>query len=343
MTTSKSQQLLRAIEDERHTYLIAYVTSDRPPPFQAKMALDVVRHFHEHLEHLARVGSVEKIDLFLFSLGGDTIVPWRLANLIREYTREFAVLVPYKAHSAATLVALGADEIVIGPMGELSPIDPSVSTPFNPPHPDEPKEPKVEIGVEDVSGFINLARERVGITDQDNLVRMLEKLSERIHPLAIGAVYRSHALIRLLASKLLALHMKQPAEAQRIPKIVDDLAEKLYYHNYLISRTEAEELGLKVMQPSAALEKLLWELYLNYETEMDLGRPFDPLVHLGESEGVAEVEKPIALIESRGLRSHIRKRVRIQRVPAPPGQPPGPQIAIQEQVVAWETAEIAEE
>lgn len=343
MTTGKSQQLLKTIEDERHTHLIAYVTSDRLPPFQAKMALDVVRRFHEHLEHLARVESVEKIDLFLFSLGGDTIVPWRLVNLIREYTREFAVLVPYKAHSAATLVALGADEIVIGSMGELSPIDPSVSTPFNPPHPDEPKEPKIEISVEDVSGFINLAREMAGITDQDNLVRMLEKLSERIHPLAIGAVYRSHALIRLLASKLLALHMKQPAEAQRIPQIVDDLAEKLYYHNYLISRTEAEALGLKVMQPSAALEELLWELYLNYETEMDLGRPFDPLAHLEEGESVREVEKPIALIESRGLRSTIRKRVRIQRLPTPPDQPPGPQIAIQEQVVAWETAEITKE
>jgi hypothetical protein len=286
---------------------------------------------------------VERIDLFLFSLGGDTIVPWRLVNLIREYARELTVLVPYKAHSAATLVALGANEIVIGPMGELSPIDPSISTPFNPPHPNDPKEPKVEIGVEDVGGFINLARETVGITDQDNLVHMMVKLSEHIHPLAIGAVYRSHALIRLLAGKLLALHMKKPADAQRIPKIVDDLAEKLYYHNYLISRAEAEELGLRIARPSESLEKLLWALYLSYEAEMDLGQSFDPLIYLGEGESAVQVEKPIALIESQGLRSTIRKRVRIQQMPTPPGQPPGPQIAVQEQVIAWETAEVSEE
>lgn len=340
MVERSSQQLLSLIEKERRTRLIAYVTSDRPPPFQARMALDVLRHFYEHL---ARMGKVEKIDLFLFSLGGDTIVPWRLVNLIREYAAKFAVLVPYKAHSAATLVALGADEIVIGPMGELSPIDPSVSTPFNPPHPGQPQEPKVEIGVEDVSGFINLARERVGITDQDNLVRLLEKLSEHIHPLAIGAVYRSHALIRLLAGKLLALHMKETIDAQRIPKIVDDLAEKLYYHNYLISRSEAEELGLRVVRPSAALEELLWELYLIYEKEMDLGQPFNPLDCVGESQNPAQIEKPIALIESHGLRSSIRKRVRIQRLQPPSGQPPGPQIAIQEEVVAWETKEVTEE
>lgn len=340
MTERRSQRILRAIEDERGGRLVVYVTSDRPPPFRAKMALDVVRHFHEHF---ARIGSVERIDLFLFSLGGDTIVPWRLVNLVREYTGKFAVLVPYKAHSAATLVALGADEIVMGPMGELSPIDPSVSTPFNPPHPDNPREAKVEIGVEDVSGFVNLARESVGITDQDNLVRMLEKLTAHIHPLAIGAVYRTHALIRLLAGKLLALHMSQPAEAQRIPKIVDDLAEKLYYHNYLISRTEAEELGLKVLRPSPDLEELLWELYLNYEAEMDLGRPFDPQAYLGEDQDVVEIEKPIAVVESRDLCSTIRKRVQIQRLPAAPGQEAGPQIAIREQVVAWETAEVSKE
>lgn len=337
----KSQQLLKAIEEERHTRLVAYVTSDRPPPFQAKMALDVVRHFYEHLEHLKRAGLAKKIDLFLFSLGGDTIVPWRLVNLIREYTREFAVLVPYKAHSAATLVVLGADEIVIGPMGELSPIDPSISTPFNPPHPDKPGEPKVEIGVEDVSGFINLARERGGITDQDNLIRVLEKLSEHVHPLALGAVYRSHALIRLLAAKLLALHMKSPADAQRIPKIVDDLAEKLYYHNYLICRSEAEDLGLKVTRPSSTLENSIWQLYLNYEAEMDLGQPFDPLACLKENESV-EVEQPIALIESHGLRSSFRKRIRIQGLPPQPGQPPSPQIAVQEEAIRWETRKLEE-
>jgi hypothetical protein len=285
---------------------------------------------------------VPRIDLFLFSLGGDTIVPWRLVNLVREYCQELGVLIPYKAHSAATLIALGADEIVMGSMAELSPIDPSISTPFNPPDPKNPREPKTEISVEDVTGFVNLAREKVDITDQDNLIRVLEKLSEHVHPLALGAVYRSHALIRLLAAKLLALHMKSPADAQRIPKIVDDLAEKLYYHNYLIARSEAEELGLRVTRSSSTLENSTWPLYLSYEAEMDLGQPFDPLVYLQEKDK-AEIKKPIALVESRGLRSSFRKRVRMQRVPPQPGQPPGPQIAVQEEAVRWETRELKEE
>lgn len=336
---SERQQWIKAIEAERESRLITYITSDRQPPFQAKMALDVIRPFHEHLTH---IGCEPRIDLFLFSLGGDTIAPWRLVNLLREYCQEFGVLVPYKAHSAATLIALGADEIVMGPMAELSPIDPSISTPFNPSDPRNPHEPRIEIGVEDVAGFVNLARERVDITDQDNLIRVLEKLSEHIHPLALGAVYRSHALIRLLATKLLALHMRNPADAQRIPKIVDDLAEKLYYHNYLIARGEAEELGLRIIQPSSSLENSMWQLYMSYEAEMDLGQPFDSLAYLQGNES-AEIEKPIALIDSRGLRSSFRKRIRIQRIPPQPGQPPGPQIAVQGEAIRWETSESGKE
>lgn len=277
---------------------------------------------------------MERIDLFIFSQGGDTIVPWRLVNLIREYCDKFSVLVPYKAHSAATLVAFGADEIVMGPMGEFSPIDPSIGTPFNPPHADNPLEPKQEISVEDVNGFINLARDRIGITEQEYLVRVFEGLGHHLHPLAIGAIYRSHALIRLVAAKLLGFHLKGE-DAQRIPKVVDNLAEKLYYHNYLISRREAAELGLRVVHPSSDLEKALWELYLSYEAEMELGKGFDPLTLLGELTE-RKVTAPLAIIESHGQRSVISKHLSIARIPQPTAAGQAA-LQIQEQVVGWVT------
>jgi len=49
----------------------------------------------------------KKIDLFLYSRGGDVSVPWRIVTMIREFCDEFCVLIPYKAHSAATMIALG--------------------------------------------------------------------------------------------------------------------------------------------------------------------------------------------------------------------------------------------
>ena len=52
--------------------------------------------------------------------------------MIREYTNHFSVIVPYRAFSAATLTALGANEIIMHPMGVLRPTDPSVTNHFNP-------------------------------------------------------------------------------------------------------------------------------------------------------------------------------------------------------------------
>ncbi len=326
--------LIQELEEVRGSRLIVYVTSDRQPPFAAKMASDVIRPFFEHLR---AIGRVPLLDVLVYSLGGDTIVPWRLVNLARESCDRLGVLVPYKAHSAATLLALGADEIVMGPLAELSPIDPSVGGPFNPPNPDNPNEPKQEIGVEDVAGFFSLAKEQVGLTEQDALVRVFEKLADRLHPLAIGGVYRSHALIRSLATKMLALHMKERGDKQRIPHIVDDLAERLYYHGYLIGRGEAEELGLKVTRANQKVEPVMWNVFRAYESALELGAAFDPAAFAAQGPRAHEV--PIAVVESRELLSEVRKTIEVATVAQPPqtGGPSVPQYVFRERTAGWVT------
>ncbi len=330
--------IILQIEANRNSRVITYITSDRNPPFRAKMSLDSIRPFYEHLQ---KMGCGPQIDLFIYSTGGDTVVPWRLVNLIREFCDKFCVLIPYRALSAATLLSLGADEILMGPMAELSPIDPSIGTQFNPPHHDKPNERKQEISVEDVHGFLYLAKERLGITKQVHLVKVFEKLSDYLHPLSIGGVYRSHLLIRLLAFNLLSLHMKKKTDLKKIFRIVDNLAEKLYYHSYLISRDEAKKIGLKVTKASEIGQNLIWDLYLSYEKEMELNKPFDPNIY---DEGKT-VKAPIAFIESLGVCSKFSKNIIIKRIPAPghPGGPPGPQITVQEQVSGWETTILKED
>jgi len=332
-------KLIKELSEVRKgSRVITYITSDRKPPFNARMAIDIIRPFSEHLQRICRTG---QIDLLIYSAGGDTIVPWRLVNLIREFCDKFCVLIPYKALSAATLLALGADEVVMSPLGELSPIDPMIGTPFNPPHPDNPNERKVEISVEDVVGYINLAKERVGITNQDNLVHIYNKLSERLHPLSIGAVYRSHALIRLLAGKLLSMHMTGKRDSKRISRIVNDLAEKLYYHSYLINRKEAKELGLNIVETSKETEDKMWQLYLSYEKEMELTKTFDPSTYPAGQER----KTVIGFIESMGLSTKYEKCITVNSIsgPSQPGVAPSPQYAIKEQAIGWVTEETREE
>ena len=114
----------KKIEEKRNSRVITYITSDRPGPLNARIAGDIIPIIGQQLR---KIGKVENIDLFIFSQGGDTMVPWRLVSMIREYCDKFSVLIPYKAHSSATMISLGADEIVMTDLSEISPIDPSTA------------------------------------------------------------------------------------------------------------------------------------------------------------------------------------------------------------------------
>ena len=74
-------------------------------------------------KQLCSIGKTERIDLFLNSYGGAVDTPYKIVNLIREFCDNFSVIIPFVAKSAATMVAIGADEIVMGPISELGPID----------------------------------------------------------------------------------------------------------------------------------------------------------------------------------------------------------------------------
>jgi hypothetical protein len=238
--------------------------------------MDAVRRMFDHLRAFNAGKKLPRIDLFLHSNGGDGIVPWRLVTLVREYTDEFCVLVPYRAFSAATLTALGAHEIVMHPMGMLGPTDPTVGNPFNPVDPNTGR--KIGISVEDVTAYFALVKEDAGIQHEDQLVQAVLKLADNIHPLALGNVKRSLSQSRMMARKLLALHMDAGKDEHKIHEIVSNLTSKLFYHGHPINRTEArKQLGLEnVESPPPLVEKTMWQLYLDYEKEMQMEEAFSP-------------------------------------------------------------------
>lgn len=281
MSKEKRIELLKKIQSERktdrETLVISYITSTRTN-LDTPMAMDSVRLIFDHIIAFRKDHGEMDVDLFLHSNGGDGTVPWRLVTLIREYSKKFSVLIPFRAFSAATLTALGADEIVIHPMGMLGPTDPTVANDFNPSNPANPQQ-KLGISVEDVTAYINLIKEDAGITHEDELVQAFNKLPEQIHPLALGNVKRSLAQSRMMANKLLSLHMDSAKEQHEIQEIVDNLTSKLYYHGHPINRIEAKkQVGIKAISKSnETVENLMWELYLQYEEEMKLQIPFAPV------------------------------------------------------------------
>jgi Serine dehydrogenase proteinase len=282
-TPAARRKLIRDLEKARggDRKVIAYVTNTRLG-YHAPMANDVIPIIHEHLRALSGSQKLD-IDLFLHTDGGSITVPWRLMTLLREFIdAEVAVLVPHHAYSAGTLTALGADRVVMHPMGMLGPTDPVVNTPFNPEDPGSPGN-TLGINVEDVGSYISFVKEDVGITHEDELVQAFTALAREVHPLALGSVKRTVLQSKLLGKRMLKSRREELGD-HVIDEIVDKLTTKLYYHGHPINRIEArDEIGLDFVEDSTPeVGTAMWALYESYVESMRLTDPFDFLM-----EGIA--------------------------------------------------------
>ena len=325
----RRRDLISKIQETRGSKLICYVTGDRQN-LQTQIAHDC----HPLVfSHLREIGASEKVDLFLYTPGGITVAGWGLVHLIREFCKQFTVLVPYKAWSCGTLICLGADEIVMGRLSQLGPIDPSTNTPFNPPIPGFPSAPQntLPLNVEDIVSFIDLAKTEVGLKRGSRLTAILDNLS-RINPyapIALGAAHRVRPQIVKLATELLSLHMRKQ---RQIGHIVDILAKKLGSHDYLIGRKEAKGIGLKVTDAPLELEKSMWKLYSEYERLMELNTPYLPSTFLGQQQSATGTFFRAA-IESEVM-THLFRTVRqVTQVVIGPPAVPVPTVGHQELVL----------
>jgi hypothetical protein len=343
--------IMAELEQLRGSRVISFLTGTRAPNYGTIIAADAPPLLYRHLE---RLGKVDQIDLFLYSQGGHTLSGFRIPALIREYCKRFCVLVPYRAHSAATLIALGADEIVMTPLAELSPVDPSTNGPFNPAVPISPAPgevpPTYPVSVEDAVGYLNLARDEAKISDDASMRAVFEKLATDVRPLALGQVFRARSQIRMLVRKLLGLHTHPPGRGRAMKtltwlpntmntrRVTTALSEKLLSHDYLITRAEAKALGLKVKLASADEEPKMFALYRDYEAAMQLSDPFN-LETVLPGQGVQQVTFDRAFIESTHG-AHIyrtvkefRRAVQVVGMMTPAGPQQVQQLQQQERIV----------
>lgn len=302
------QNLIQKIEKDRESRLIIYITGDCQP-FVTQVSGDVIPIFNRHL---GNIGYQKKISLFVYTRGGDMVAPLRLVKLIRSYCKEFEVLVPYRCHSAGTLIALGADKIVMGKLGELSPVDPVTMHPYNPQNPLNPQQ-KLEISVEDLNSYFLLAREMAKVREVE-MDKIFANLVEKIHPLSLGNAYRALRMGKIIAEKLLEMPKTKNFSKEEIKKIVEEVTSRICIHGYPITRDEVENLGLPIEKTEGELEKNLWNLYEIYEKEMKLGiLSFHPLEILKDQE-IVELKHIGACIESDDLLDQVIFKGKIQKI-----------------------------
>jgi hypothetical protein len=280
----------KRLEALRESKLLVYVTSDRQNA-ETNIGSDVLASFANHLDTL---GDVNKITLFLYSLGGSTLAAWSIVNLIRSFCKDFEVIVPFRAQSAATLISLGSDRIVMTKQGTLGPIDPSTNGFMNPVVVHNGQQQRVPVSVEDVNGYLEMAKKDLEIVGP-NLLHVFSKLSDAIHPLSLGGVYKAKAQIKMLAEKLLRYHQIDSANIQ---KVISFLCSESGSHDYTINRKEAkEELGLNIEKPNDELYAVIKAIYQSIESELELRNPFNINVMLA-TQNPCQYSLRRALIES---------------------------------------------
>lgn len=270
--------------------------------------------------------------MYLYSTGGLTIAGYALVNLFREFCEELNVLIPFKALSTATLIALGANEIIMAKMGQLSPIDPSVQHALGPivQMPGQPRGRIAPVNVENVNAFIELAKKELGLDQENSMMNVLQMLASKINPLVLGAVHRSREEIAFLASTLMQYHTN---DNERIENCVKILTRQRFSHEYIMSRREAREvLGLNIVEPDEDLTALVVGLFDAYNDIIVVDKPYHPEVFLaGEEVRVADLNR--AIIESIDLSHVFRTRREIKRVEVAQPGIPHPVVAHQERLL----------
>ena len=192
----------------------------------------------------------QRATLFVKSDGGNGQAALRLIHLLRGYVEHLTVVVPLTCASAATMLALGADEIQMGSLAYLTPVDTSLEHSLGPL---DPRNETAMVGQDELERVITLWEKHARSTD----VNPFQELYKYLHPLVIGAVDRSTSLSIRLCTDMLRYHMADQAAAERIAQ---SLNSDYPAHEYPIMPDEARRLGLNVTSLATELNESLLEL-----------------------------------------------------------------------------------
>jgi hypothetical protein len=268
MSFKERKELYKQLEDIRQRPVISYITSGRGNA-AGNIAQDAIRQFINQLERFTE--KPQNIDLLVNSFGGDGLASWRLITMLREYLGKdgkITCLVPFYAFSAVTLIAVGCDEIFLHPWASLGPVDPQITV--------NKKDGPQQFAYEDVSAYTSFLKEEAGITEQKEKVELLSQLVTQIELSVIGASKRASMQSIIMAEKLLKLHMTG-SDSQNAEVIAQKLSKNYFSHGHALPKSEAIELGLKICESDTRIEKIIWDVYKDFEAELKMSDIFDPL------------------------------------------------------------------
>jgi hypothetical protein len=221
------------------------------------------RHVVRVLHALSELDDDQPLDLVIESPGGDAEAAYLIARELRRQVSQLTAFVPYAAKSAATLLCLAADELVLGGLGELGPLDAQHH---------ERQKADVPLPTSGLAPFQSLDQLQQRATEMyDQLVRRIvgrsgmrvfeagskaaeltsalytaiyaqidpHRLAESARSLEVGAQY-AERLLRRYRPEVFARHGRG---------LIDRLVRAYPSHGFILDLEELEDLGLPARAP----------------------------------------------------------------------------------------------
>jgi len=186
------------------------------------------------------------VDVFLDGGAALSLEGWRLVSFLHEHFDRYAALLPFASSPAMTLVALGANELVMTDVASLAPLAP----------PDLSPEARA------LPADLEAARRLMG---QEQAQALLPRLLQGIDVHHIGRITRGWKVVRALARAALETHMPTERGAERLDAALDALCSEGLPPDLPLTRRDCEgRLGLPVVRPDDALSSVVWRLHGHY-------------------------------------------------------------------------------
>lgn len=240
--------------------------------------------------------SQNEIDVWLDSPGGSASVAFKLVLELRSRCRKLRMVVPDYAKSAATLVAIGGDEIYLAPAAELGPLDAQIE------HPDREGVPVSALDVASAYDFLGEFALNYSISGGGQVFQWIKLprtevlreflrftallLRPAVNKLDPHLIHRATNQLEL-AHKYAEIVLKKRALATEDKdrdfdprRFADHLVRHYPAHEYVISYDEAKQFGLPV-KPG--------KLYPNWQDAVEFQRFFRQMMHSGDLDYVIRV------------------------------------------------------
>lgn len=202
----------------------------------------------------------EPIDLLLHTSGGDVDAAEKLISLVRSAAGEdgqLRVIVPDFAKSAGTLMALGANVIVMSDSSELGPIDPQIAS----------KDADGRDMVYSVLTYLNAYDEALAAlrATPDDLASRIT--FEKFDPVLVRKFKSIRDRARMFAENLLK------RQGANFTKISSELMDITRYpsHGQMINWEQAQAMGLDVIYypPTDPIWRKYWTLYCHLRLSVE--------------------------------------------------------------------------